>query len=212
MAEKRKKGTEPEKTTAEYYKINTQAVEDLVTADESNSPEVSQKELNKYKSGLKITIPNWVKAVFIKFWFPAAVCYFFIWGLSSHVYSLLDLLFITAVAMGVVTDLLTNNLLRFIANTNGEYDRFMMFTQNKFYTFFANILYAFLVTFMVFVCYNIANMILMPIFGYEDEVVLGVGPVSFGIFYMACDMFCIEIKHLFSRIVRDAKIRALQGE
>ena len=51
---KRKKG-EPQKPEitkqADYYQLKTQAIEDLVTANESNSPEVSPEELRKYQSG-----------------------------------------------------------------------------------------------------------------------------------------------------------------
>ena len=35
---------EPERDAADYYRLKTQAVEDLVTADESNSPVVSEAE------------------------------------------------------------------------------------------------------------------------------------------------------------------------
>ena len=46
MAKKRAAPVREEKrTAAEYYRLNTQAVEDLVTADASNSPEVSEEEL-----------------------------------------------------------------------------------------------------------------------------------------------------------------------
>ena len=37
----------------QYYRLNTKAVDDLVNADVSNSPEVSREELNKYRSGPK---------------------------------------------------------------------------------------------------------------------------------------------------------------
>ena len=45
---------------ANYYKLKTQAIKDLVEADESNSPEVSEEELAKYRSGPKFKVADWV--------------------------------------------------------------------------------------------------------------------------------------------------------
>ena len=70
---------------ANYYDLKTKAIRDLVEADESNSPPVSEQELKKYRSGLKLKIPDIVKVCFIKWWFPAAVCFFFLWGLGIYV-------------------------------------------------------------------------------------------------------------------------------
>ena len=47
----RKRRHEPEKqaeTLADYYRLNKDAVEDLVTASEENSPPVSEEEIRKY--------------------------------------------------------------------------------------------------------------------------------------------------------------------
>ena len=56
----------------DYYKLNTKAVDDLVSANEANSPKVSEAELRSYKSGPKLKIADWVKIVFIKAWFAGA--------------------------------------------------------------------------------------------------------------------------------------------
>ena len=50
MSKKRKTGPEkPEvEKQSEYYRLKTQAVDDLVTANEDNSPEVSEEELRAY--------------------------------------------------------------------------------------------------------------------------------------------------------------------
>ena len=40
---------------ADYYKLNLKAVDDLLTADESNSPKVSEAELRRYRSGPKVS-------------------------------------------------------------------------------------------------------------------------------------------------------------
>ena len=144
MARKKNGRTAPEdsRTTAEYYKLHTQAVRDLAEADENNSPEIPQEELDKYRSGPKIRLKNWAKAILIKIWFAGSVCFFIFWGLSSYVADRLDLLLIFGIVLGIVTDLLTNNILRTYAETPGANDRWMMFPEKRYITFPLNILYA----------------------------------------------------------------------
>ena len=77
MARKNKAPAREEvRPASEYYKLNTKAVEDLVTADESNSPEVSEEELRKYRSGPKLKLTDWAKAILVKMWFAGSVCFF----------------------------------------------------------------------------------------------------------------------------------------
>lgn len=212
MSKKQKQKVQGEKKSpAEYYKLNTKAVEDLVEANESNSPVVSEEELQKYRSGSKIKVPVWFRILFIKFWFPAMVCYFFIWGLSTYVTNLLDMLVITGIALGIATDLLTNNVLRFFARTEGEYDRWMMFPKKAYRTFPLNILYSCVVLFLVFMLYNVINAIAGLLTGAMGTVILGVEPVLFGLFYMGFDMLLIEAKHLSQRILKDAMDKAVRG-
>ena len=63
-----------------YYELKHKAIDDLVNADSSNSPEVSEEELEKYSSHKKLHLPSWFTVVFIKFWFSASICYFFFMG------------------------------------------------------------------------------------------------------------------------------------
>ena len=81
----RKKQTpakDEEKTLSEYYRLNTKAVDDLVSADVSNSPKVSREELNRYRSGPKITLAAWVRVILMKWRFagPAASSFTGGWG------------------------------------------------------------------------------------------------------------------------------------
>ncbi len=186
-----------------YYRLKTKAVDDLIHADSSNSPKVSPEELRRYtRRGLRV--PEWGKVLFIKFWFPAAVCFFFLWGLGTYL-NLLDLLFVTALALGVVTDLLTNNVLRFAAPTEGANDRWMMYPQKRYITLFQNIIHSCVVLFLVYTIYNVINAAVLAVTGAQDAIPLGVEPILFGVFYMLCDTLLIEAKHLCVRIVTDAK-------
>lgn len=202
----------PEKDASAYYRLNTKAVDDLVSADASNSPPVSAEELEKYHSHGKLKIPRALKLLFIKFWFPAAVCFFFLWGLSPYVGNTLDLLVITALALGFVTDLLTNNVLRFIARTEGENNKWMMFPQKGFITLPLNLLYAGLLLFLVFHAYNAGNLLLIRLSGAaEDAVPLGVEPILFGLLYLAFDLILLGMKRLLRSIVEDAKAKVDHG-
>lgn len=202
---KRKKNQKPEvERQTDYYNLKTKAVEDLVTADESNSPEVSEEELRAYRSGPKRKIADWVKMLFIKFWFNAAVCFFFIWGLSGYVADLLDLLFVTGMALGIVTDVMTNPVLRFFEKTPGENARWMMFPKKGYVTFPLNILYAYVVLFLVYTLYNILNLVIIQITGAVNTVPLGVEPILFGLFCLGFDLLLIRLKRLFLDMIHDA--------
>ena len=211
MAGKKNRRPTPEesRTTAEYYKLHTSAVRDLVDADESNSPEVSEEELLKYRSGPKLRLSDWVKAILIKMWFAGSVCFFIFWGLSSYIGARLDLLFVFALALGVVTDVLTNNILRYYAKTVGGNDRWMMFPQKRYITFPLNILYAMLLLFCVDMFYTLLNLSLSAI--GDGGVTIGVGPILFGVVYTAFDLLFITIKRTLRQIVEDA-MRNAKGQ
>ncbi len=214
---RKRKGQGPERgperdeaiqTTSEYYRLKTKAVEDLVTADESNSPVVSQEELNKYRGKVRKKLPQWLKVSLIKAWFYGSVCFFFMWGLGGYMADELDLFFVTAIALGMVTDLLINALLKYYAEADGANDRWMMIPRRGVVGFFLNILYAFLVLGLVDMVYTVINVAILSVTHETDTVPLGVGPILFGLFYMGIDSGLIALKQLLSRIVADAKKKA----
>lgn len=207
MSKKRKNQEQkPEiERQADYYRLKTDAVNDLVTANEDNSPAVSQEELRAYRSGPKMKVADWVKMLFIKGWFAGAVCYFFFWGLGGLLPSVLDQLVVTGLALGVATDLLTNPVLRFFEKTPGENARWMMVTRKSLSGLFLNVLYGYVVLFLVFTLYNVINIAAIQLFGLPgDQVALGVEPVLFGVFCLGFDLLLIKAKHLFAGIIHDA--------
>lgn len=204
---KQKKQIKPEiEKEADYYDLKQGAIKDLVEADESNSPEVSEEELQKYRSRSKLNIAQWVKILLIKWWFAGSVCFFFIWGLSIYLADTLDLLVVTAIAMGIVTDLLVNNLLRFLAKTRGENDKWIMVTKRGYISFVLNILYAGLVVFCVYNLYAMINSAFAMISNQPDRVLLGVEPILFGLFYLGFDLLFICFKHHISNILARSKV------
>ncbi len=187
---------DPEKATVDYYKLNTKAINELISANVENSPEVTAKELKKYGGKPRLAVSQWIKALAVKIWFSGVICYFFLWGIGSYGINTLDLWVITAVALGFITDIATNNILRLIEKKPDENARYMMFTRKKrFVTLPLNIVYAFILMALDVMTYSIINRV----------VPLGVEPILFGVITTLWDMLLISFKHLFRRILDDAK-------
>ena len=185
------------------YSLNTDAVETLASASAETAPDYSKEELNKYRSRGRFHLPNWLKMIAIKAWFAGAVCFFILWGLGTYIGGL-DMLVATGIAMGMVTDLLTNNALRFLEDTPGANDAWMLIRPKGVRSFVLNILYGCLIMACVFLLYNAINYCLMAITGVEDTAFLGVEPLLFGLMCMGFDMLFIGIKRLLVSIFRDA--------
>lgn len=206
--EKRKKGKgDP---AADLYKLKPEAVEDLVTADESNSPPVSRTELERYGGRKKGGFPDWLKVGFIKWWFPGAVFYFI--AMSLGLQSRLDLTVILGVILGMVGDLLTDNMIRFIAPTDGAYDRYLMFAKKRYLTFILNIIYAVALCAVVF--YGIYSLAGLVVDLNADPRTLAsdliMGPVGFGLFYMLTDMLLLGAKSLIKKAMGGSKNKNVQ--
>ncbi len=206
MAGKNKKEpAEEKKSLAEYYQLNTRAVDDLVNANAENSPKVSEEELRKYRSGPKIRLSDAAKAILLKTWFGGMVCFFFFWGLGMYVSDQADQLLILGLGFGFVTDLFTNNIFRFYAKVPGANDRWMMFPKKRFLSLPLNVLYAFVILFCVVTTYNALNALLVVLTDAKDTVPLGVEPILFGVFSMAWDMLFLFMKKTAKRVIADAK-------
>lgn len=188
------------------YRKKSNAVERLLNADKKTYPKTKADLGKKYRSGGLIDrIPSPIKALFIKFWFNGAVCFFIYWGLGMYIWNTLDMIVVLGLIMGMVTDILVNNAFRFFAVTSGDNDKWMMFPKKKFWTFFANMAYALVIMFIVAWIYNFTNILLNILSGTTGTVFIGVEPVLFGILYVAVDMLFIGMKRLVISIISDAK-------
>jgi len=203
MADKRKQ--EPEREASEYYKLKTEAVENLVTADSGNSPKVPEEELRKYRRNSDIQVPNTVKVLFVKFWFAGAVCYFVIWGLGLYLGSVLDLLAVAAVVMGFVTDLLANNVLRFMEETPGVNEKWIMVRKKRYISLILNLLYAGVLMTLVYLFYEYVNIAITTATGDRESVPVGVEPLLFGLLYMGFDLALVGIRNLIKKALTGAK-------
>lgn len=187
-----------------YYQMHSDAIDRLINAEDGEVPEVGAEELKQYESGVLSKIPSWLKALFIKFWFNGAVCFFFMWGLGIYITNYWNLLFVVGLALGVITDLLVNNVFRFTADQEHDNDKWMLFPQKKFWTFFANIAYAYAILACVVLLYSGIN----ALFGSEDEISLGVEPFLFGLFYLMFDMAVISVKNLIANAIAKSRKKA----
>ncbi|MCR5732328.1 MAG: hypothetical protein K6G51_05270 [Sphaerochaetaceae bacterium] len=211
MSTTKKKGKEQQEKEVNHYKLNTKAVDDLISASKENAEPVTEAELRKYSSGNRLYIPTISKVIFTKFWFAGACCYFFLWGLGLYIPSVLDLVFITAIAMGFVTDILTNNVLRYIEVVSTANNKWMMVKSKGMLGLFLNVIYSIFLMACVWLTYYGINKAVNGILNQTDQVPLGVEPVMFGVFYMGYDMLFIGLKMLLARILDDAKMK-VQGE
>lgn len=202
MAKNEEQFTE-EAPLKDYYELKTDAVDRLINA--KNAPAVSEKEIKQYKGGWKRTIPTWVKIIFVKFWFGGAICYFFIWGLQGIIADMLDFSVIISIGLGVCTDLMINNLLRYFEPEKGEYDKWMMVTVRKFWSIFLNIIYSGVIFFFIAQTYIVINTWIFGNNPDEAKGIIGVEPFMFGLLYMGYDMLFIFIKNMVKKAFRDAE-------
>lgn len=199
---KQKKLQENKSGIESYYDLKTDAVERLINA--KNAPEVSDEEIRKYKSRKGFRIPEWVKVVFVKFWFSGAICYFFLWGLGTYVQGL-DLMAVLTIGLGLAMDLMVNHVLHHFEPTPGAYDKWMMVPVKKFWTIFLNIVYAGVILFCVMQTYEIVNTLLVGNAETAETVAIGVEPLLFGLLFMGFDMLFVWMKNMLIKVVKSAK-------
>ena len=122
------------------------------------------------------------------------------------------MLVVTGLALGMVTDLLTNNTIRFLEKTPGENDCWMMVPPKGVRSFIFNLLYSCLILACVFLFYNVLNFIIITATGAVDTIPIGVEPILFGLLCMGFDMLMIGMKRLFQSMIQDAKNAARSGK
>jgi len=179
----------------EEYTLKKDAVERLASANKKTGRKYSEEEINKYQKPFLPNVPRWVKAAFVKWWFAGAICFFFFWGLGNVIGNQLDLIFVLWIAMGICTDLLTNNVLRFFQNDK-EYEPYIMLPAKKYMTFFGNIIYALPIMALVILSYQLINVAWISMAGLAaDSVPFGVGPIGFGMLYTLYDFMFLAIRN-----------------
>lgn len=211
MAKKKKGKSESERSLAKYYGLKSEAMDKLVNTD--SAPEVSEEEIEQYRSNKKkkFRIPTWFKISFIKFWFSGAVCYFVLWGLGAYI-SGLDMMFVLAVALGIITDIMINNLLHHFEPWKGAYDKWMMIPYRKFWTVFLNAVYGGVLLTCIVWFYNVVNTILVGDVETADRIAIPVEPILFGLLYTGFDMLFITLRNTMKNIYKDARKKVAEED
>lgn len=194
------------------YKLSSDAVQELLDAQSGESRAYSKEELSKYRTEKKFRIPEWLKVIFIKAWFHGAVCYFIFWGLGTYIGSQLDMLFVLGMVLGMTTNLLVNNILRFMEKTPGESDKWMMVPLKGMGGFLLDLLYGGVILMCVWLLYNVINLVILHITGQVDGVPLGVEPFLFGLFCMGFDMLFIGFRRMIAGFLADIRRAARRPE
>lgn len=225
MAKKKKQHKET--TIENFYDLKTAEMDELVAALKGDSveedseplttniaeitgeeqrakPGSKQAEFDPYKRDKLSALPAWLKAIFIKWWFAGAVCFFFIWGIGLDS---LDSVWVSGLVLGLVTDMFVNPIFRYIESDKKEYNSYMMFPFpfKQFWTFFANAIYYVVVMFGVFGCYFGINAWVNSLSGTTLKNYLGVEPLLYGTFAVIVDMIFIGIKDLIVFLVKKGR-------
>lgn len=198
---KKIKNQDKKPVEARYYDLNTDAIERLLNA--KNAPAVSDEEIEKYTSKHKRRFPSWLKVVLIKVWFSGAVCYFVMWGLGLMI-SGLDLIAALAIVLGLVNDLMVNNVLRHFEPFSGAYNKWMMFPFKKFWTIFLNVIYSAFILFFVVQSYTLINTLLVGDAETAETVAVGVEPILFGLLFTGFDILFVTIKNALMKAFKAA--------
>lgn len=205
MAKKKNKTVEVEEKIENYYDLKTDAVQRLLNAEKKEYPKTKKDPGRAYRSSFIDKIPSWILALFVKFWFSGAVCYFIFWGLGLYIGNMEDMIVILAIVLGMVTDIGVYNVFRFFETYKGQNTKWMMFPQKGWWTFILNIPYALVVLLGVMWFYQMLNAGLNMMNGSEGIMYVGVEPLLFGLSYMAIDVLLIFIKNTLISILADAK-------
>ena len=207
-----------ETTIENYYDLKTDKIDELVAAlkgddlDDTEAPTTDIEEItgetvnsksrkkrnfDPYRRDKLASIPVWLKAIFIKWWFAGAVCYFVNMGLGLYIPSFIDLMILDGLLYGVLVDIIVNPLFRMMESDKREFDYYTMFPfpVKHFWTFFANMFYYVIVFFGVMLCYAGVN---------EFITFAAVEPLLFGVFAVIVDMALIGIKDLIVFLVKKA--------
>ena len=199
--DKKKAGREPDKTAAEYYELKSGAVDDLINANVTNTPEVDPKELRKYRRKSIGNIPDGLKFFLVKWWFAGVVCWFFMIGMGSYV-DTPDIILIMGIVTGLLWDLPVNIFIRLKADQK-DFSRYMMFPKTGVVAGILNALYGIVLIILTAMTYTAVNAALQTGGG-----VLGVGPILFGVFTAGWDWILLKCRKLGSGILADAKKKA----
>ena len=188
-------------------------IAEITGEEEKKGGSKKSKHFDPYRHNFLAWVPPCVKAIFIKWWFAGAVCFFIMWGIGLKD---IDAVLLVGVVLGVIVDVLVNPIFRMMESDRKEYNNFMMFPFpfKAFWTFFTNIIYYVVIALMINFCYFGVNQLLNLIYGTLQEeyhIYVAVEPLLFGVFCTVADMAFIGIKDLIVYLVKRNKKNKQEG-
>lgn len=156
--------------------------------------EIAQaEEINTYqKNGFLSKIPYWVKAVLIKYWFFGVICFFVLMGLGLVISNPLDRIVVCGLLGGMITDVVTDNILIMIESSDRESQWFMIYKKPKsVLSLVVNLVYCLV---LFFGCSELMTLIIST---YSDKSIWFLQePCSQALVLIIVDMAFIGIKDL----------------
>lgn len=161
--------------------------------------EISMDNMDAYKQqGFIARLPYWVKAIFIKYWFYGAICFFSLMG--SGLIGENAALF-AGVLAGCLFDIVVYNILKMMDSDENESRHYIMYKSKKFYSLLINIVFQVLVFFLAMLfCSSIVNLYDNP----ENNWFLQ-EPFSIGLVLFIIDGIFITIKGLIVLLIKRIK-------
>lgn len=177
-----------------------------ITGEDTSKLSEKKRYFDPYHHDFISSIPVWVKALFIKWWFAGMVVYFVTLGLGVYIPNELDRIVLGGVVYGLVNELLVNPLFRMMETDRKEYNPYMLFPFpiKQYWTFFANIIYYVFVYYAAAMTIEGINILVVLIRGV-DEATLPAEPLFMGVCCVLADMVVIGIKDLIVHLVKKSK-------
>ena len=189
-------------SSASQQPISTDIQE--ITGEDVSSKSKKARNFDPYKHDKLSFIPAWIKAIFIKWWFAGAVCFFMVFGLFNSM-AALDNMVLTGIVLGVITDVMVNPIFRLMESDVKEYNNFMMFPFpfKAYWTFLANMVYYVIVLILVGFTYEFI--------GTYISHNIAVEPLLFGTICVIVDMAVIGIKDAIVYLVKKNRKKRSEG-
>ncbi len=152
-----------------------------------------EKVIDAYqRRGFLEKVPYWVKAVLIKYWFFGVICFFVLMGLGLVITNALDKIVVCGLLGGMITDVVTDNILMMIESSDHESQWFMIYKKSKsVWSLIINLVYTLV---LFFGCSELMTLIIST---YSDKSFWFLQePCSQALVLIIVDMAFIGIKDL----------------
>jgi hypothetical protein len=162
----------------------------------------NNNKVNPYKISWIDKIPYNIKTYILKFWFAGAVYYFAGWGIYSEQFDSFDETVLVGLVLGIVLDLLVNNILRFIETDKDKADIYLVSRKKKFYSIFISVFYGIILSVLIGYTYHFLNLGIINLFNKPDKIYIGGEPFGFGLLFVLYDYIILLFINLIRKLLK----------